>query len=270
MPNNEMVMKEVRRDSEMHRVLELALEAGRVLLRNGAEIFRVEETIEHICDHFEIKEMDAFVLSNGIFLTAHDEGKEIFAKVKSIPLAGTNLEIVTEVNELSREISDGLVGIDEAFARLKKIEQLSPKKDGQLVIAAGVGCGVFCYLMQGTVYESMITCMIAGLVYYLILVAQRQRISKIIINLVGGGLLTLLAYMAVQIPFPFPLSLDKIIIGCIFCMIPGVTFVNAIRDVVNNDFISGTVKMLDALMVFVYIAIGVGFVLSIVGGGVWL
>lgn len=270
MPNNEMVMKEVRKDSEMHRVLELALEAGRVLLRNGAEIFRVEETIEHICDHFGIKEMDAFVLSNGIFLTAHDEGKEIFAKVKSIPLAGTNLEIVTEVNELSRKISDGLVGIDEAFARLKKIEQLSPKKDGQLVIAAGVGCGVFCYLMQGTVYESMITCMIAGLVYYLILVAQRQRISKIIINLVGGGLLTLLAYMAVQIPFPFPLSLDKIIIGCIFCMIPGVAFVNAIRDVVNNDFISGTVKMLDALMVFVYIAIGVGFVLSIVGGGVWL
>ncbi len=267
MPNDEVITKKVLHDSEMHRVLELALEAGRVLLRNGAEIFRVEETIEHICNHFGVKEMDAFVLSNGIFLTAHDEGKEIFAKVKSIPLAGTNLEIVTEVNELSREISAGLIGVEDAFERLKEIEALPPKKDRQLVFAAGIGCGVFCYLTKGTVYESIITCIIAGIAYYLILIARRQRISKIIINLIGGGLVTLLAYLAVQIPFPFTLSLDKIIIGCIFCMIPGVAFVNAIRDVVNNDFISGTVKMLDALMVFVYIAIGVGFVLSLVGGG---
>ena len=105
MPNSKVVISETLKDSEMHRVLELALEAGRVLLSNGAEIFRVEETIGHICRHFQVEEMDAFVLSNGIFLTAHDRGKEIFAKVKHVPLAGTNLEIVTEVNNLSREIS---------------------------------------------------------------------------------------------------------------------------------------------------------------------
>ena len=60
---------------EMHRVLELALEAGRILLRNGAEIFRVEETIEHICKRFGVEEVDSFVLSNGIFLTAYSKGK---------------------------------------------------------------------------------------------------------------------------------------------------------------------------------------------------
>lgn len=67
---------------EMHRVLELALEAGRILLRNGAEIFRVEETIEHICKRFGVEAVDSFVLSNGIFLTAYSKGKENFAKVK--------------------------------------------------------------------------------------------------------------------------------------------------------------------------------------------
>ena len=59
---------------EMHRVLELALEAGRILLRNGAEIFRVEETIEHICKRFGVEAVDSFVLSNGIFLTAYSKG----------------------------------------------------------------------------------------------------------------------------------------------------------------------------------------------------
>jgi len=248
-------------------VLELALEAGRVLLSNGAEIFRVEETIAHICRRFEIEEMDAFVLSNGIFLTAHDKGKEIFAKVKHVPLAGTNLEIVTEVNNLSREISAGLVDVDEAFTRLKEIEQLPTKKNVEKVLSAGIGSGVFCYLMGGNLYESLFTIFIGCLLYMMILFAQRRQISKIIINLVGGAFITIMALCASKIPLPFEVTLDQMIIGCILPMIPGVAFVNAIRDIADSDFISGLVKLLDALLVFVYIAIGVGFVLSIYGGG---
>ena len=267
MPNHKVVIEEIAEDSEMHRVLELALEAGRVLLRNGAEIFRVEETIEHICRQFEIEEMDAFVLSNGIFLTAHDKGKEIFAKVKHVPLAGTNLEIVTEVNNLSREISAGHVGIDEAFERLREIEKLPPKKNLQQVLSAGIGSGVFCYIMQGNVYESFLTFIVGALLYAIILFAQRRHISKIVINLVGGAFITVMALIASNIPFPFEVTLDRMIIGCILPMIPGVAFVNSIRDIADSDFISGIVKLLDALLVFVYIAIGVGFVLSICGGG---
>ena len=270
MPNNQVVIDEIPKDSEMHRVLELALEAGRVLLRNGAEIFRVEETIEHICKRFEIEEVDAFVLSNGIFLTAHEKGKEIFAKVKHVPLAGTNLEIVTEVNNLSREIATGHVGIDEAFERLRKIEQLPPKKNVQLVLSAGVGSGVFCYIMQGNVYESFLTFVVGALLYAIILFAIRHHISKIIIHLVGGAFITVMALIASNVPLPFDVTLDRMIIGCILPMIPGVAFVNAIRDIADSDFISGIVKLLDALLVFVYIAIGVGFVLSIYGGGVLL
>ena len=51
-------------------VLETAMEAGHILLENGAEIFRVEETIDRICRHYGVDYANAFVLSNGIFLTA--------------------------------------------------------------------------------------------------------------------------------------------------------------------------------------------------------
>lgn len=61
-------------------------------------------------------------------MTAYSKGKENFAKVKHVPMAGIHLGIVTEVNDLSREISAGRVGIDEAFRRLEEIEKLPPKK----------------------------------------------------------------------------------------------------------------------------------------------
>ena len=56
-------------------------------------------------------------------------------------------------------------------------------------------------------------------------------------------------------------SLDGMIIGAIMPLIPGMAFTNAIRDIADSDFLSGTVRMMDALMVFVYIAVGVGIVL---------
>ena len=63
-------MERSRHDRE---VLLAALEAGKLLLENGAEIFRVEETIYRICKHFGLTSASAFVLSNGIFLTSGDE-----------------------------------------------------------------------------------------------------------------------------------------------------------------------------------------------------
>ena len=227
------------------------------MLRNGAEIFRVEETIEHICKRFGVEAVDSFVLSNGIFLTAYSKGKENFAKVKHVPMAGIHLGIVTEVNDLSREISAGRVGIDEAFRRLEEIEKLPPKKSLYLVLAAGLGSGSFCYLLKANIWESLIAFVIGTLLYVLVIFAQKHTMSKIIINIVGGGFM-----IASNINFPFAVSLDKVIIGSILPLVPGVAFTNAIRDIANSDFISGTVRMIDALLVFVYIAIGVGTVLS--------
>lgn len=249
-------------DSEMHRVLDLALKAARISLSNGAEIFRVEETIEYICRHFGIEEMDAFVLSNGIFLTAYSGGHEVYARVKHVPSAGTHLGIVAAVNDLSREIAAGHVTVDEAHKRLEEIDKMPAKSAVSQVLAAGIGSAAFCYLMRGNLYDAFFTVIIAGILQACLVLAAKYKVSKIINNIVGGGLITVLAIIATEIPWPFTLNLNNIIIGCIMPLIPGVLFVNAIRDVASSDFISGIVKLLDALLVFVYIAVGVGCVLA--------
>ena len=90
-------------DADQREVLDVAMEAGHILLENGAEIFRVEETIDRICHSFGVESEDAFVLSNGIFLTAGNEKEKRFARVKHIPVKGAQLDKVAAVNQLSRE-----------------------------------------------------------------------------------------------------------------------------------------------------------------------
>ena len=53
---------ETTTDIDVNRVLEVSMKAGRILLENGAEIFRVEDTMKRIAAHFGVEEENFFVL----------------------------------------------------------------------------------------------------------------------------------------------------------------------------------------------------------------
>ena len=88
-------------ESERKQVMEAAMRAGKILLSNGAEISRVEETIDRICHHYGIGSANSFVLSNGIFMTMGGRREEFFAKVQHIPVGAAHLNKVAAVNQLS-------------------------------------------------------------------------------------------------------------------------------------------------------------------------
>jgi len=254
--------KKLDTEIDVKRVVDLALEAGRILLKNGGEIFRVEETIQHICRRFHVEDVEIFTLSHGIFMSAEDESGDAYTKVRHVPLSGTHLGIVAEVNELSREISAGQVGIDEAFDRLEEIEKMPAKREYFQVIAAGTGSFTFAILLKSTLAESMVAFVIGCIIHIWVLLAKRLNFSKIIVNIIGGVIMTALAILVLHMHGSGGLRLEGMITGSIMPLIPGVAFVNAIRDIADSDFLSGTVRMIDALLVFVYIAIGVGSTLA--------
>ena len=129
--------------------LDVASLAGDILLASGAEIFRVEETIDRIARAYGVDSSDAFVLSSGIFLTAESGKKQEFARVRHIPLSAARLDKVTAVNQLSREIEEGLHMPKEAKAWLLDIQRMPDKPRWHQVLASGVGsvsvglCSVF-------------------------------------------------------------------------------------------------------------------------------
>ena len=265
--------KQLDAEINVKKVVDLALEAGRILLKNGAEIFRVDETMIRICKRFHVEYVDTFILSHAIFISAENGMEETYTKVKQVPLSSSHLGIVAEVNELSRQIAEGLVSIEEASRRLRKIEGLSENRGYFQVFAAGAASGCYGYILGASALESMVAFFIGCILYVWVLTAKKQHISKMIVNIVGGVIITALALAAYHLPLPGGVKLDGMIIGSIMPLVPGLAFVNAIRDIADSDFLSGTVRMIDALLVFVYIAVGVGVTLSAyntMGGGLML
>ena len=80
--------------------LSLANKAGHILLENGAEISRVESTMQRIAAHYGEDNGNFFVLSNGIIATGND-----YAKAEFIPLKGARLDKVAAVNQASRDVA---------------------------------------------------------------------------------------------------------------------------------------------------------------------
>ena len=135
-------------------VLETAMEAGHILLENGAEIFRVEETMDRICRYFGVERRDFFVLSNGIFTTGgqeRGENAQPFAQVKHIPVRAAQLGKVVAVNQLSRDIEKGRYTLEQVQRRLEEIRSLPPKPKLAQIAACGIGAACFCYLDRKSV-----------------------------------------------------------------------------------------------------------------------
>lgn len=254
------------------QVLDLAMQAGRILLENGAEISRVGETMDHICRSFGVQAADNFVLSNGIILTGGLTGADgSYAKVRHIPVGGICMEKIVAVNELSREIEQGERTLTEAESRLRAIDAMSGGKRPKKILACAVGSGAFCYFFGGDIRDSLVAGA-AGLIYGLAtFVLLSSKLSKITRNLVGGFLLT--AVCASGYLLGIGEHLNYMIIGSVMPPIPGVPFINAVRELAAGDYISGAVRMLDALLAFFCIAAGVGLGILVfhqLSGGVML
>lgn len=247
---------------DVYQVLELAAKAGEVLLENGAEIFRVEETMERIASYYGVKHEEFFVLSNGIFTTGDDEAHDkVYAKVRFIPMKSTQLYRVVMVNQLSREIEAGKHTVAEAMERLEEIRHAEGKKKWTQILASGAGSAAFCVLFGGTLFDSA-AALIAGLLLYVFLLfAAFPRFSKIVCNLSGGALVTVICILLYKLGLGIGLS--HMIIGAIIPLIPGVAFTNGVRDIANSDYISGMVRLLDAMLGFLCIAIGVAVVFTV-------
>lgn len=254
--------------NDNNKVMQLATEAGHILLENGAEISRVEDTMKRIATAYGVEEKSFFVLSNGIIATGQE-----YAKAEFIPIKGTQLSRVADVNQLSRDVTAGKCDLDTLDKRLKEIKHSQAKPWWEQILGIAAGVSSFCILFGGSFYDAVAT-FIAGLFLGLFMTFTGTHLPRIFSNLLGGtvgGMLCIVAFRIIGATTDITVHLPNMIIGTIIALVPGVPFTNGIRDLANEDYIAGATRLLDAFLAFLCIALGVAvaFIIdSVVTGGI--
>ena len=244
-------------EEQRRRIMDFIMAAGQTLLENGAEVFRVEQTMEIMARSFHLREFHVYILTNGIFASA---GTAEISEVRNVPVRTTHLGRVAAVNALSREIAETNMSLGEAEYRLAAAQRIPfPKEWVQLV--SGMG-GAFSFAMIfGGDLRSAIAAAVAGLAAsgYLLL-CGRHGLPGGFQKITTASLITLVCILLCQ---ALHTSASHAIIGALMILTPGIAFTMGIRDFVHGDYLSGTIRMIDALLIAASIAIGTGLVLGL-------
>lgn len=241
---------------ESQKILKLAVSIGETLLKNGGEIYRVQETVGRILEAYGIEDYHVYVVSNGIFATVHEEREDRGSMVRFVPLGRVSLEKVTFLNQLSREICNHEYSVAEAYGRLEQCCRMPGVGRLGKVLACGMGSGAFCYLFGGGLVESGLAFLMGMLLQLFLQVAEKANVSKFLMNIFGSAMVTSLCFGLAAAGLDF--MQDKVVIGSIMQLVPGMALTTSIRELFNGDYLSGGIHLTDALMTAVCIAVGVG------------
>jgi uncharacterized membrane protein YjjP (DUF1212 family) len=253
--------------AETKEILSLAVEIGDMMLRSGAEIFRVEDSIIHILESYGLDEFDVYVLSNGIFASAHENREDACSVIRHVPLSSTHLGKVIALNQLTRDICGHRCTIAEARERLADCRYMSAYPLTVQLVACGLGCGAFAVLFGGGVPEAATAFGIGVAEQLFLTCCGKWKVSRFLTTLYTSLLISLLSALAVGVGLPIVHA--RVVIGSIMPIVPGIAFTTSIRDINNGDYLSGAIHLLDALLTALCIAVGVSvpiLILRYLGG----
>jgi uncharacterized membrane protein YjjP (DUF1212 family) len=241
--------------------MEICLLAGKIMLQSGAETYRVEDTMVRIAESLGGKESHSYVTPTGIIFSIESEE---FTKTKLIRITDrtTDLQKVTEVNSISRSISRKELSLEEAFHALKEIEGAKLTYSVLVrTLAAAIASGCFVIMFKGIWYDFFPAFIAGGLGLLSVIFFQRLVPIKFFAEFVSSIVIGLVSLLFVNIGWG--LEADKIIIGSVMPLVPGLLLTNAVRDLMAGHLVSGLSKGAEALLTAFAIGSGIAVILSL-------
>ncbi|MEN6568320.1 MAG: threonine/serine exporter family protein [Veillonellales bacterium] len=246
----------------LEQMVELAGLAGEIMLKNGAETYRVEETMEHMAKACGAMKVESFVTPTGAFLTVTDSSGRFITAMRRVRNRTSNLDRISKVNELSRRLVDGRIGYGDAFGILARIgRERTGFSWAPSMLASGVVGGGTAVLQNGGTVEILASFGAAAAVRYVAHIISRLHGVQFTFEFLGGITAALAGTVLHEI-WP-QLGRDIVIIGGVMPLVPGVAITNAIRDVMAGDLLSGLSRGMEAALTSVAITMGVVIVLAI-------
>lgn len=238
--------------------LDCFLLAGQIMMECGAETYRVEDTMLRMARSQNIEDAQSYVTPTGIILSL---GRRQITKIASITTRITDLHKIAKVNSVSRKLTSHIITLEEAYDELRKIQKTNYFLPIHLqILAASIAGTAFIVLFDG-VWSDMPAVFVAGGVgLFVATVIQEMTKVKFFSEFLASLVIGIIAMLAVH--FGLGTELDKIIVGGVMPLVPGMVITNAVRDLMAGHFTAGIAKGTEAFLTAFAIGSGIAVVVS--------
>ena len=239
--------------SELKLPMEIRLvcQAAQMVLENGGETYRVEETALRMAKGFGLEDVNIVAFPTSIFVTVG-----CVSQVRRITHRGTNTSRLARINDVSRHVERGEMNAPDAQRLLDAIAGDPGWSQPVMILACGAAAAGFSLMFGGTPGVQPLF--------------SHMAMGSLFANFAGGLIIAFFTHgAALVIPYGDP---NIAIIGGIMPLLSGLLMTTAARDTVYGDLVSGICRAVEALLLAGSAALGVyvGLKMAAMLGGVLL
>ena len=252
---------------DWYKLLQSILDVGEEMIVCGAEVSRVEDSIERMCESYgaNYERINVFIITSNIQVTLETPDGRILTQIRRLIRHGTNFDKLDYLNDLSRYICANQPDYDEIQERLQEVmSRPEPRKllkiFGAVIIAAS-----FTVFFGGNWLDSIAAGFVGLVIVLMELFFAKHEPNQVIYNFIVSFVSGVAALLLVKLGLGD--HVDKIMIGGIMLLIPGIAMTNSVRDMLIGDVMSGWFRLLNALLIAGAIACGFALSIILIGGG---
>ena len=234
-------------------ILGKALDIGENIIRCGGESYRIEDTIERICSAYGAEHTDVFALPSLVIASIRMSDGTTASQVRRVYKTSNNMYKLDEMNSISRDVCSGKISLEEVEEKIHSALHNKPFPKYLSIVGGVLSAGAFAVFFGGNLWDALAAA-IAG---FFVSVMNRQKINMInkmlytVAQAFVGAICGLLL-----VHFGIGQNIDMVMIGTIMLMIPGLSFGNAVRDLLFGDTVSGIIQLVQAILTAVMVAFG--------------
>ena len=234
------------------------------LLVSGSEVGRTEKQIARMCYAYGMAEVEVFIITSAIVVSVIDSDGCHYTQMKRISRYHTNFYQIDLLEQLSNHICKHAPSKEEILRYREEIYEAVEREHSWK--GSFVNYGTFCFISMiftcffgGTIQDG-IASFLCGIFIQLALNFLESTVSnRFFINIIASAVGGFIAWLTYQIGLAN--EVDKVIIGNIMLLIPGLATVNALKDLISGEMITGLLRFSDALIQAIAIAIGFALIL---------
>ena len=246
-------------------MIDIAIRAGAIVLENGGETYRTEAIVNKIAAALGAKTASSFVTPTVIQFSYTDDNDHYHSAIRRIKKRGVNLDKIALIDELTRRIEKKKKTYEPRVIEslLSRIENSPVYKKPLVLVAAALSSFCFAFMFGGTLAEASAAFVIGFLLRLFLFYSQRRQFGSFSTSLLSGAITSVLTEFAFLLGF-IPAT-EITLISVLMQVVPGLAIVNAIRDLIEGDLVSGAARLLDAFMVAAGLSVGAVFALYMFG-----
>lgn len=243
-------------------LMDIAVSMGQLLLQNGAEIYRVEESMQHILRAYNVQTGHIFAIPTCINATLTTPDGRAITVIRRVYNRQMHLDKVSRANALCRRIAREKPPLEEVRGQMAQIDGMPIYGMGMQVLAFALTAAAFTLFFGGTVADALVSAVCGLTIRLSIYRIQRLGTNTFFINIIASFVAASIAFVAARLAPQ--LSADKMIIGALMNLVPGIAITSFMRDIIAGDLMAGMIRLMESLLVAAAIAIGSGVALGLV------